>query len=145
MNTNTLVIAFIVLISAVIWFGMDNNDSTWEHNVNSCVGECYEQWQADHGGSIVEQEVAKQAAMAAASPAALGEAYFGQCIACHGANGEGGIGPQLAGQTASEIVAKLTAYRAGETRNAQSALMWPVAKPMSDADIDNVAAYVSAL
>ena len=64
------------------------------------------------------------------------------CVVCHR---EGGIGPMLAGQAGSDIVAKLTAYRAGEERGAQSAMMYPVAKPMTDADIDNLAAYVSAL
>ena len=73
------------------------------------------------------------------------EKYYGQCIACHGSRGEGGIGPMLAGQAAADIVAKLTAYRAGEERGAQSAMMYPVAKPMTDADLDNIAAYVASL
>jgi len=51
----------------------------------------------------------------------------------------------LAGQAASDIVAKLTAYRAGEERGAQSAMMYPVAKPMTDADLDNIAAFVASL
>jgi cytochrome c553 len=42
-------------------------------------------------------------------------------------------------------VTKLTAYRAGEERGAQSAMMYPVAKPMTDQDINNIAAYVSDL
>ena len=109
------------------------------------MGECYEDWKAANGGGIADVETAKQVALAAASPAALGEKYYGQCIACHGSRGEGGIGPMLAGQAGSDIVAKLTAYRAGEERGAQSAMMYPVAKPMTDADIDNLAAYVSAL
>ena len=48
-------------------------------------------------------------------------------------------------QTAADIVAKLTAYRAGQERGAQSALMYPVAKPMSDNDLDNLAAFISSL
>ena len=51
----------------------------------------------------------------------------------------------LAGQASSDIVAKLTAYRAGEERGAQSAMMYPVAKPMTDTDIENLAAFVSGL
>jgi cytochrome c553 len=51
----------------------------------------------------------------------------------------------LAGQTAADIVAKLTAYRAGQERGAQSALMYPVAKPMSDSDLDNLGAFISSL
>ena len=51
----------------------------------------------------------------------------------------------LAGQAAADIVAKLTAYRAGEGRGAQSAMMYPVAKPMTDADINNIGAYIVSL
>ena len=51
----------------------------------------------------------------------------------------------LAGQAKSDIVAKLTAYRAGEERGAQSAMMYPGAQPMTDQDIENLAAYVSDL
>jgi len=145
MNTTSLVAAFAILVSGLIWVGMDSNNANWTGNRNQCVGECYEQWKADNEGSIAEMEKAKQAALAAASPAALGEKYYGQCIACHGARGEGGIGPMLAGQAAADIVAKLTAYRAGQERGAQSAMMYPVAKPMSDTDIDNIAAYAASL
>ena len=56
--------------------------------------------------------------------------------------GRGGNGEYL---TAADIVAKLAAYRAGEERGAQSAMMYPVAKPMTDADLDNIAAYVASL
>ena len=97
--------------------------------------------------AVVLQKLSRPSrlALAAATPAALGEKYYGQCIACHGGRGEGGIGPQLAGQATTDIVTKLTAYRAGEERGAQSAMMYPVAKPMTDQDINNIAAYVSDL
>ena len=145
MNTNVIVAAFTIAVTAFIWFGMTNNDESWTGNRNVCVGECYEDWKAENGGSIAAVEQTKQAALAAASPEALGEKYYGQCIACHGSRGEGGIGPMLAGQAAADIVAKLTAYRAGEERGAQSAMMYPVANPMTDADLDNIAAYVASL
>lgn len=145
MNTTGLVAAFIVIISGLIWVGTHSNDADWTGNRNQCVDECYDDWKATNGGGIAEVEQAKQVALAAATPAALGEKYYGQCIACHGGRGEGGIGPQLAGQTTNDIVAKLTAYRAGEERGAQSAMMYPVAKPMTDQDINNIAAYVSGL
>jgi len=145
MNTTTLVAAFIVVVSGLIWIGTQSNDTDWAGNRNQCVGECYEDWKAENGGGIAAVEQTKQARLAAASPEALGEKYYGQCIACHGSRGEGGIGPMLAGQAAADIVAKLTAYRAGEERGAQSAMMYPVAKPMTDADLDNIAAYVASL
>ena len=145
MNTNAAIVLFLLVISGLIWAGMHSNDPNWTGNANQCVGECYENWKAENGGSIADIERSKQAALAAASPEALGEKYYGQCIACHGGNGEGGIGPKLQGQAAADIAMKLTAYRSGEERGAQSAMMWPVAKPMSDADIDNLAAYLSSL
>jgi cytochrome c553 len=145
MNTNAAIVLFLLVISGLIWAGMHSNDPNWTGNANQCVGECYENWKAENGGSIADIERSKQAALAAASPEALGEKYYGQCIACHGGNGEGGIGPKLQGQAAADIAMKLIAYRNGEERGAQSAMMWPVAKPMADADIDNLAAYLSSL
>jgi len=145
MNTNIAVTFFLIVVSGLIWAGTTQNDATWTGNRNQCVGECYQAWKEANGGSIAEVEQLKQEALAAASPEALGEAYYGQCVACHGGNGEGGIGPQLQGQAAADITAKLTAYRAGEQRGAQSAMMWPVAKPMTDDNISNLAAYISSL
>ena len=145
MNTNVIVVAFMVAVTIIIWFGTTNNDESWTGNRNVCVGECYEVWKAENGGSIADIERVKQEALAAASPEALGESYYGQCIACHGGNGEGGIGPKLAGQTVSDITDKLTGYRAGKPLGAQSAIMWPVAKPMTDDDIGNIAAYIGTL
>lgn len=75
----------------------------------------------------------------------LGEAYYGQCVACHGGYGEGGIGPKLKGASADEITMKLNAYRNGAQLGGQSAMMWAVAKPMGDADIANLAAYITTL
>ena len=144
--SNAKIIVAIFIGAAVLLIGA--RSISWESNhppIGKCVGECYEDWKAAHGGDIADVETAKQMALAAASPAALGEKYYGQCIACHGGRGEGGIGPTLAGQASSDIVAKLTAYRAGEERGAQSAMMYPVAKPMTDTDIENLAAFVSGL
>ena len=111
MNTNAAIVLFLLLISGLIWAGMHNNDPNWTGNANQCVGDCYDNWKAENGGSIADIERSKQAALAAASPEALGEKYYGQCIACHGGNGEGGIGPKLQGQAAADIAMKLTAYR----------------------------------
>jgi cytochrome c553 len=145
MKTTSIIAAFVVLVTGLIWMGTSANDASWTGNKNQCVGACYEEWKAAHEGGIARFEANKQAALASASPAVLGKQYFGQCVACHGGQGEGGIGPQLAGQDSSEIVSKLNSYRAGEERGAQSAMMYPVAKPMSDADIDNLAAYIGTL
>ena len=62
---------------------------------------------------------------------------------CHGANGEGGIGPKLSGSTS--IVAMLQQYKNGETRGAQSALMWGQAANLSTQDMEDIQAYISSL
>ena len=42
MNTTTLVAAFIVVVSGLIWIGTQSNDTGWAGNRNQCVGECYD-------------------------------------------------------------------------------------------------------
>ena len=74
-----------------------------------------------------------------------GKAKYNGCLACHGANGEGGIGPQLAGQTAEYIVGRLNQYKAGETVGSQSSLMWGQAATLSAQDIADIAEYTASL
>jgi cytochrome c553 len=65
------------------------------------------------------------------------------CAACHGANGVSSnpAWPSLAGQQRDYIVAVLKAYKSGARKNE---LMAGIAKGLSDADIDAVAAYYSS-
>lgn len=65
------------------------------------------------------------------------------CFACHNADGISkmpGV-PHLAGQERSYIENALRSYRDGQTR--QNATMNAMAKPLSDRDIVNIAAYYS--
>jgi len=66
------------------------------------------------------------------------------CAACHGENGisVATIYPNLAGQKADYLVAQLKAFRDGTRSNP---IMNPMAKALTDADIDNVATYLSTL
>jgi cytochrome c553 len=109
---------------------------------------------ASLGGAAVVAAPAPAAAAATATPpaavgkgdAAAGQAKYATCAACHGANGEGaGMFPKLAGTPADKIADLLKKYRAGETVGANTAMMAPNAKPLSDADIDNLAAYISGI
>ena len=85
-------------------------------------------------------------AAANAADAAAGKATFSStCVGCHGANGEGGVGPKLAGQSAADIAKKLHAYKAGKQRGPMTSMMAPMAAGLSDADIENIAAYVATL
>jgi cytochrome c553 len=82
---------------------------------------------------------------AQAQNADLGKAKYATCAACHGAQGQGGAGPKLAGQKPEVIVQKLTAYKNKEQRGPQSALMWGMAGALSADDIKNIAAYTATL
>jgi YVTN family beta-propeller protein len=90
------------------------------------------------------------AVMAAASGSALaaGNATAGKskstaCVVCHGATGvsTNEIWPNLAGQKYPYLVKQMKAFRDG-TRT--DALMSPMAKPLSDEEIENLAAYYSS-
>ena len=122
---------------------MQNNGIS-KDSIHACSGECYQQWKQATGG-VVALAAGRAAADAAASPVELGQQAYMGCIACHGAKGEGGVGPALAGQPASDIASKLIQYRNGETRGSQSALMWGQAASLDDAVIDNLAAYIQTL
>ena len=79
-----------------------------------------------------------------AGDAAAGKAKAASCAGCHGANGVSNnpLWPNLAGQQSGYLVKQMKAFRDG-TRN--DPMMSPMAKPLSDADIDNIAAYYSGL
>lgn len=113
-------------------------------NTHACYGACYESWKAETGG-VVALQVAAATARAEASPEELGQQAYAGCVACHGGNGEGGVGPQLAGQSAADIAEKLLRYKAGETLGSQSSLMWSQAAMLGEQDIDNIAAFVETL
>jgi|SaaInlV_125m_DNA_1040241.scaffolds.fasta_scaffold00864_23 cytochrome c553 len=65
------------------------------------------------------------------------------CAACHGPQGQGGIGPKLAGQSTDDIISKLLKYKAGETVGPQSMLMWGTAKGLTDGQIGTISVYIT--
>jgi|TARA_A100001015_G_C15033824_1_gene734773 cytochrome c553 len=81
----------------------------------------------------------------AQAPDLPGKALYVGCVACHGANGGGGIGPALAGRTHEYIMGRLMAYKAGEKVGAQSNLMWSQASMLSEQDIHDVTEYITTL
>jgi cytochrome c553 len=142
---NLIVPAFALLFTVVIIsVAMANMNVPNAPRVHTCTGECYEAYVAANG-NILTQQIAAAEAAASASPAELGRASYVGCIACHGAGGEGGIGPQLSGRDSAYVVTALTAYKNREERGPQSALMYASAAALSDADIQNIAAFVEAL
>ncbi len=66
------------------------------------------------------------------------------CSTCHGANGLSTLpnAPHLAGQPAIYIAEQMKAYRSGKRSHE---VMNVVAKPLSDADIDALAAWYASI
>jgi len=66
------------------------------------------------------------------------EAAIPPCMACHG----GGTAPRLAGQHAAYMAGQLRLWKAGYVPQTQgAALMAPVARLLSDDEIEAVSAY----
>ena len=80
--------------------------------------------------------------LAAGDPAA-GKSKSAVCAACHGADGNSvnPIWPKLAGQHAPYLVKQLKAFKAGER---QDPVMAPMAAPLSDQDIEDLAAFYAS-
>ena len=85
-----------------------------------------------------------QSAPSIAGDAAAGKAKSATCAGCHGPEGisQNDIWPNLAGQKEGYMIAQLKAFRAGERKNP---MMSPMAAPLSDTDIEDLAAYFSSL
>jgi cytochrome c553 len=88
--------------------------------------------------------LAAAANVATAGDAAAGKAKAASCAGCHGANGISAVPtyPNLAGQKEAYLVKQMKAFRDG-TRTDPT--MNAMAKPLNDADIDNLSAYYSSL
>jgi cytochrome c553 len=93
---------------------------------------------------VVIAVLSASSSIAFAGDAAAGKSKAAACGACHGMNGvsTNDIWPNLAGQKAGYLMAQLKAFRDGQRKNP---MMSPMAAPLSDADIDNLAAYYSSL
>lgn len=109
---------------------------------NSCYGECYEEY-VKINGTPAQIEIAKRA-LAEGDPFSSIRSLWSGCAACHGADGGGGIGPMLAGQSSSDIISKLTTYKNNGTIGSQSALMWGQAAMLSEKDIETIGEFIQA-
>jgi cytochrome c553 len=88
--------------------------------------------------------LASAANIASAADLAAGKAKAATCAGCHGAAGVSAVAiyPNLAGQKEAYLVKQLKAFKSG-TRT--DPIMNPMAKPLSDDDIANLAAHFSSL
>jgi len=79
----------------------------------------------------------------AAGDAAAGKSKSAVCGACHGPDGNSSnpMWPNLAGQHAPYIVKQLKDFKSGARKDP---VMAPMAKPLSDQDMENLAAYYTS-
>ena len=93
---------------------------------------------------ILALTIAFAAIGAQAADINAGKAKAAVCAGCHGPNGISlaPIYPNLKGQKAGYIEAQLKAFKAGTRVNP---IMAPMAKPLTDEDIKNLAAYFESL
>lgn len=85
------------------------------------------------------------AAMASGDAAAL---YAKSCQGCHGADGSKmamGMTRPLSALTLEEAKAALTGYKTGTYGGEKKAMMERVVKPLSDTDVDALAAHIAGL
>lgn len=88
--------------------------------------------------------MAAAALPAGAQDAAAGKAKAAACAVCHGPLGMGVTpdAPHLAGQPAGYLAAQLRAFRSGARKHE---VMNVMARPLSDADIANLAAWFASI
>ena len=81
---------------------------------------------------------------AQAADVEAGKAKAAVCAACHGAEGRALIPnyPHLAGQNAPYLVKQLKAFKDGSRKEP---LMVPFMAPLTEADMENLAAYYASL
>lgn len=88
------------------------------------------------------QECGASATAANAEVGSKGTKLYAGCIACHGAKGEGGIGPSFKGQKSEYIALALNEYKNNIERGPQSALMYAQAAALSESDIKELSKYI---
>lgn len=95
-------------------------------------------------GAGLSAAAALLAGPAVAQDAAAGRAKAAACAVCHGAAGLSVTpdAPHLAGQPAIYVATQLRAYRSGARKHEVMAVM---AKPLSDEDILNLAAWFASI
>jgi len=82
--------------------------------------------------------------MTQAADIEAGKAKAAMCAGCHGTTGVAPMKqyPNLKGQNAAYTILQLKAFKSGARKNA---VMAPMAGMLSDADMENIAAYYESL
>ena len=130
-------VAFFCFFAFVIYPDLEYKNYP---RISSCTGECYEEYVRIHG-TTVEIEQRKRELASADDFSSIRSLWAG-CAACHGGNGGGGVGPQLAGQTADTIIMKLTTYKNNGQVGPMSQMMWGQAANLSEQEIKLISDFV---
>ena len=93
---------------------------------------------------LVLLAVTSLSSIAYAGDAEAGKAKSALCAACHGPEGvsPNDLWPNLAGQKPGYLIKQLKMFKDGSRKDP---MMSPMAAPLSDEDVDNLAAYFSSL
>jgi len=103
------------------------------------------------GDNTTEEDLSTKDDMLTTDDASAGNSEAGEqrynksCINCHGAAGAGkGVAsyPKISGNEISDTTSKLETYRDGIKIGPNSSLMIMMAKPLTDEEIANLAAYL---
>ena len=84
----------------------------------------------------------------AAGDAAAGQAKFAVCAGCHGPTGAGNEAlkyPKISGLEEAYIAQTLRDFKSGKRNTPMAATMKAMTAGLSDADMDNLAAYIATL
>jgi len=131
---------FLAFLGGTMAVAYDNLEHKGGSRNSACYGECYDEYVKTYG-TVLEIERNKQLLAQADEFSSIRSLWAG-CAACHGQEGEGGIGPTLAGQSETDIITKLTTYKNGGMIGSQSALMWGQAAMLSENDIKTIGKFI---
>jgi len=129
-----------LFMTATIAYTYQNLEYRGVPRIHGCTGECYAEY-VRINGTPAEIERKKQA-LAQADEFSTIRSLWAGCAACHGADGGGGVGPMLAGQSADDIISKLTIYKNRGQIGAQSALMWGQAGMLTEDEISTIGKFI---
>jgi len=109
--------------------------------------------QADFDAWLAQQPTYADMLARPAGDTVAGQAQYGVCAACHGANGEGNQqlnAPKLAGQQGWYLTQQLNAYKSGVRGTHEDDMYGRQMRPMAmtlinDAEVANVVAYIETL
>ena len=126
---------YILPLCAIFLFNGKKYDESVIERIHLDVNICIEGQEC--GAAAVIAQIDKKVSK--------GSKLYAGCIACHGAKGEGGIGPSFKGSKSDYIASSLNEYKNKIERGPQSALMYAQAAALSDSDIKELSKYIVGL